>query len=409
MITIQKMIRVMLIVSLAALFGCGGGGGGSSSTTTAPAVPAKATTTVSGKVNFPTLSSLVAKQVYAVGDTINVQAYTIDGVAVGKSVVAQANGDFSIPDLNAGVDYVLKATRGTQVLKKLIEKATITGVDVSGQNISDVSTTAVVVASQKLGTTINNSSFSLGESVNLTAAEKANLSTGIFATVSPKDLESAISTAKTTIIAAIGNSTLSSVTNLDLVNLVNTLNLIVAAVSNNIDMTQVSSGQLKTFTAPARLIPLEVTGGTITQGAPIVGNVSSDTVKQTASSVTYTPPARTQLEIKTDATAGSLYGITFDIIIPAGATVKLDGQGKPDLSAMSLAPGVTLSCQLIANMSGNVLRVMIADVSPLPTGRLVSIVFDGKPSAGLFFVPTIIKTSDVNGASTTVTLAQSVI
>lgn len=377
MVTFRNIVRLMLVIGVAGLFGCGGGGdGGGSPAPNAPPVPAKATTTVSGKVDFPSLSSLVAKRVNAPGDKVYVQAYTIDGLKVGSQVEADAaTGSFTIPGLDSGVDYVLKASRGTQVLKKLIEKVAVApGVTVTDQNISGVSTTAVVIASQKLAP-VGVTAFNLGEPTALTEIQKAEMSTNIFKVVSPKDLETAISNAKTTVQDAITGGTLSSLTDKDLADLVNTLNLIVAAVSSNTDPT---SGQLQSFTVPAGVLkPLEFNAGAIQQAAAIT-TVSPADVKLTITSsiAAYTPPSRVQLDISSNVAAGTLAGITFDIIIPAGAIVKLDANGYPDLAAMSLAPGVTLSCFKEANLTGNVLRVLIADVSPLPSGRLVSFVFD---------------------------------
>lgn len=396
MISIRKMVQTLMVVScIAGLVGCGGGGGGGSAPTT-PAAPAKATTTVSGKVDFPTLSNLVAKQVF-LAEPINVSAYTLDGVLVG-SAVADASGNFSISNLGSGVDYVLKATRGTQVMKKLIEKATVPpGVTVPNQDISGISTTAVVVASQKLAPAgITN--FNLGEPVTLTEAQKTTMSSSIFSTVSPKDLETAITNAKSTVQAALTANDLSSLTS-QLAELVNTLNLIVAAVSSNVDPTKVATGQVTSFdVAPNVLKPLEVTGGVVTQ-LPAVSSVSSTDVKATVTSsvAAYVPPSRVNLDVINNADAGTLYGITFELIVPTDATVKLDSNNKP---LFLLAPGVTLSCLATASLQGNVLKVVIADVSPLPTGKLISFVFDktaGVALTNVNFPLTYSKASDSTG------------
>lgn len=376
--TIRNIVRIMMVVCIAGLFGCGGG---SSSTTPPPAtslVPAKATTTVSGKVSFPSISSLVAKRVFALGDQIKIQAYTIDGVPAGSPVTPDVNGNFTISGLESGVDYVLKATRGSEVLKKLIEKATVPpGASVTAQNISDVSTTAVVVASQKLAAAANIPTLNLGEPVALTETQKTDMSSNIFKVVSPKDLETAITTAKDTVQTAITNNTLSSLTDKNLADLVNTLNFIVAAINSNNDPTKVISGTVQSFSVPTgmTLKPLEISSGGGMAQATAVTNVTTSEMKTTVTtSVTaYTPPSRVQLDILSSAVAGSLYGLTFDITIPPDATVKLDADGKP---VFSLASGVTLSCLATASITGNVIRVVIADVSSLPTGKLVSFVFN---------------------------------
>lgn len=370
----------MLVFSVTVLFGCGGGGGGSSNPgPPAPAAPAKATTTVTGKVSFPSLTSLVNKRVYDTAVTIIiVQAYTIDGVAVGSPVTAGADGSYSIPGLDSGIDYIIKATRGGQVLKKLIEKGAVTpGITVFNQDVSGVSTTAVVLASQKLDT-------NLGEPVTLTEEQKSKLSANISVVISPKDLESAISSAAATVQAAINGGTLSAL-NKDLANLFNTLNIIVAAICSNTDPAKATNGfTLVTDAKPLQL--LNTSGAVVTSGA-VYNN--TDRVEQTVAAETvttgvnaYKPPSRVQLEIdiSSEIASGALYGTTFDITIPADAKVKLDEYGRIDLSALSLSPGVSLSCLSDASLKGNHLKITVVDGSTsLPSGKLVTFVFDKTP------------------------------
>lgn len=412
MITIRKMVKMMLVVSMVALFGCGGGGGGGSAPPPGPTAPGKATTTVSGKVDFPSLSSLVAKRVN-LGEAINVNAYTIDGVLVG-SAVADATGSFTISGLDSGVDYVLKATRGSQVLKKLIEKATVApGATVPNQDLSGVSTTAVVVASQKLAP-VGVTNFNLGEPITLSESQKATMSENIFTTVSPKDLETAIISAQNTVQAAItavaANPAAPDIQNLtkELAYLVNTLNIIVAAVSSNVDPTKVISGEVANFTVATdistnkklQILDVSNTGSVSLPPAPTTSLSSTEVKATVTSSVTaYTAPSRVNLDVSSNAVAGTLYGITFEITVPVDATVKLDTNGKP---AFSLVAGVTSSCFAAASLTGNILKVVIADVSPLPSGKLVSFVFDKTPVVVLTdasFPLAILKTSDNNGGS----------
>ena len=407
MITIRKMIHMVVVASMAGLLGCGGGGGGGGQAPAPPSGPAKATTTVSGKVDFPSLSSLVAKQVNLPAP-INVSAYTIDGVLAGTAVADETTGSFTLSGLDSGVDYVLKATRGSQVLKKLIEKAAVApGATVPNQDLSGVSTTAVVVASQKLAPA-GVTNFNLGEPVALTETQKTAISSGIFTDVSPKDLEAAISTAATTVQTALTNNDLSTLT-AQLAELVNTLNIIVAAVSSNVDPTKVISGEVANFTVATdvsapKLQLLEVSGNVVTQAAAPTTTLTTSEVKATVtSSVTaYTAPSRVNLDVSSNVAAGTLYGITLEITIPAAATVKLDANGKP---AFSLASGVTSSSLATATIvNGNILRVVIPDVSPLPSGKLVSFVFDktaGITLTNADFPLSIVKTSDIDGNSLT--------
>lgn len=406
MITIRNMVKMMLVVGVVGLFGCGGGGGGGSAPPAGPTTPGKATTTVSGKVDFPSLTSLVAKRV-GLPAPINVSAYTIDGVLVGSAVADATTGNFTISGLDSGVDYVLKATRGSQVLKKLIEKAAVApGATVPNQDLSGVSTTAVVVASQKLAPA-GVTNFNLGEPVALTETQKTAMSSSIFTDVSPKDLEAAITTAAATVQAALTSNNLSSLT-AQLADLVNTLNIIVAAVSSNVDPTKVISGEVTNFTVATdvsapKLQLLEVTGNVVTQAAATTSLTTAEVKATVTSSVTaYTAPSRVNLDVLSNVAAGTLYGITLEITIPAAATVKLDSNGKP---AFSLASGVTSSSLATATIvNGNILRVVIPDVSPLPSGKLVSFVFDktaGITLTNADFPLSIVKTSDIDGNSLT--------
>lgn len=395
---IHKLLRIILVVGLVGLFGCGGGG--SSSTPPPSTPPAKATTTLSGKVEFPSLSSLVAKRVNAAGDPILVRAFTIDGVAAGSQVTADGTGAFTIPGLVPGTDYVIKATRGTQILKKLVEKSLVApDATVSDQNLSDVSTTAVAVASQKLAETSGITKFSLGEPVTvaLTDLQKTTLSEEIFTKVSPADLELTISDAKTKAEAAIQSGDYSAMT-AALANLVNTLNIVVAAVSTNNDPTKVLNGDVTSFAVPAnapkelKLFSADSTTGVISQTQPALTSVTTaQIVQQVTSSVdTYVPPSRVQLEISTNVAVGTLYGVTFDITVPADVQVKLTNPPLPSIDGLSysvdmksviIATGVitgTLS-EAQYTPSTRKLRVLIVGqgaASSLPTGKLFSVVFD---------------------------------
>lgn len=412
----QTLYRMVILLGIAGIFGCGGGGGGSSSPgPTTPAAPAKATTTVSGKVDFPSLSSLVAKQVNAVSDPISVRAYSIDGVPFGSPVTADASGNFSISGLDSGVDYVLKATRGTQMLKKLIEKMTIApGATVPDQDISGVSTTAVVVASQKLATAAGVTSFNLGEPVTLTEIQKTSLSAKIFTDISPKDLETTITTAATTVQAAITANDLSTLTK-TLADLVNTLNITLAAVSSNIDPTQVVNGQVSNFTftadpaKPLRLI--EINANVVTQAPPMTSVTSVAVAPMVTSSVAaYNPPSRVQLDVSTAVAANTMSGITLDITVPANAIPKLLSTGAPgtvDLKSVSLAPGVAMGTLVAAQFTAATrnLRIVIAvgnDNSFLQPGKIVTILFDRTAGVGVTatdFMTKIVNAIDLNGSA----------
>lgn len=384
---LHNLFRMFSVVIMVTLFGCGGGGGGGSATPSTPE-PAKATTAISGKVNFPSLSSLVAKRVGALAPpVVYVQAFSIDGVAVSAQVMVldakedavtgEITGSYSISGLVPGTDYVIKATTGSKILKKLVEKSTVApDITVYNQNLSGVSTTAVAVASQKL-------TFTLGEPVTiaLTPVQKTSLSENIFTQVSPDYLESQVDAAR--VAAETGNYASMSAVFADLVN---TLNIVIAAVSTNVDPTKVLSGAVASFNIPpSSPVPLKLlmvdSSGAVTQSPTALTMVTSAQAQQTVTSSvdTYVPPSRVQLEISTNVAIGALYGITFDINVPADAQVKLASvDGQVDMSSVVLASGVVTGALVDAqyNSTNRKLRIVIAGSSPLPTGKLVSVVFD---------------------------------
>ena len=166
---IQNLFRMLCVAGTIGLFGCGGG------SVSSPAGPTQTVTktTISGKLEYPSLSSLVAKSVGSVVPDafVTVQAFTLEGTAVGTPViptyedsVVGSSTDFTkrvytyvLPEIPVGADYIVKAKRiefgKTQELKKLIEKSDVI-VGMPEQKIDSVSTAAVVVASQKLSTSM---------------------------------------------------------------------------------------------------------------------------------------------------------------------------------------------------------------------------------------------------------------
>ncbi|MBJ6723484.1 hypothetical protein [Geomesophilobacter sediminis] len=408
---IQGLARILLGAALLGLTACGGGGGGGS-TTSPPPPPAKATTTISGTVQFPT--SLGKRAAGATTDpTIVVQAYTLDGVTVGSPVQADAGtGAFSIPNLPPGVDYVLKSTKGQQVLKKLIEKVTVApGATVQGMDVSEVSTTAVVIASQKLASAAGVTTLNLGEPTTLTDTQKSAMSSAIFTDVAPQTLEQTITdtVAKVQQVLQIqtaiaqGQDTappdLSALTP-QLVNLVNMLNIVSAAVSSNTDVNQVLSGTPNNQN-PQQFQQLSLGNGSLTQATTAVSAASVSAVA--VSTAQYTPPPRVALDISTNVAANTLYGITFDVVLPAGASVALDGSGKPDMSKITLASGVLSGTMISAHYTPETrtLRVLVAGGSAaLPTGKLATLVFS-RSSDSITFTEAVVSTSDSNGSSLT--------
>lgn len=433
---IQNIYRLIILVGVVALSGCGGGGG--SSDTPAPTPTAKTTTTISGKVEFPSLSSLVAKQVAGVASvvtdtSVSVQAYTLEGVAVGTAVtptyedtVAGALTDFtkrsysySLPDIPIGKDYIVKAKRvengKTQELKKLIEKTDVILDPVIDQGLNSVSTAAVIVASQKLTNSMGITGIiTLGDPLPpLGANTVANLSDAIVTDVAPKSLEASIQTAKEKVTLALADPAgigayLSSMTPEDkkaLADLVNMLNIVVASVANNTDPAKVLAGTSTvdlTGAAPGsqlKLLSVD-TGGTIGQATTATTSITQTVIQDTVTSavVTYVPP-RVKLELSTDST--SLYGLVFDVTIPADAKVRVDATGKLDMALLTVPSGVSVIAQYSATTRK--IRIAVASANPLPA-KFVAMSFDralGKTLTSADFTVSLIETSDKDGNPST--------
>lgn len=418
---IQNALKMFLVAGMIGLFGCGGGGGGSSAPATPPV--AKTTTTISGKVDFPSLSSLVAKRVdSAPSGTVTVQAFSLAGVEILSTVATydSATGGYaySLADIPMGKDYVIKAKRvdgaNIQELKKLIEKSDVVEV-MPTQSLDSVSTAAVVVASQKLtdaiGITNSDGSavkITLGEVLPVAAQNSVSkISDAIVTDVDPKTLETSIKDAKATISTALSSGGLASLQSMTteekkaLADLVNMLNIVVAAVANNADPAKVLSGtetvNLSGAAAGQELKMLSVDGGVIGQAATATSTITQAVIQETVTSavVTYVPP-RVKLEFSTDST--SLYGVELEITIPADAKVRADITGKLDLALVNVPLGAQVDAQYTST-SRKVKIVIAAGSEPLPA-KLITLSFDRSPGVPLLaanFPHTVVKTSDKDG------------
>lgn len=420
---IQNALKMFLIAGMIGLFGCGGGGGGGGG---APApTTAKTTTTISGKVEFPSLSSLVAKRVSSVPPgTVTVYAYTLAGVEVLSATAtydaASGGYSYSLADIPMGKDYVIKAKRvdgaNIQELKKLIEKSDVVEV-MPTQSLDSVSTAAVVVASQKLTDAMGISSsgdaitITLGEPLptNIGTKTVENISDAIVTDVDPKTLETSIKDAQNTVSSALasGNMTtyLQSMTSEEkkaLADLVNMLNIVVAAVANNADPAQVLAGNSTVILSGAssgqelKLLSVD-NSGSIGQAATPTSTITQAVIQETVTSavVTYVPP-RIKLEFSTDST--SMYGIELEITIPADAKVRADITGKLDMALLNVPSGY-VDAQY--NSVTRKVKIVIAatGLEPLPA-KFIALSFDRTPGVTLLasnFQHTIVKTSDKDG------------
>lgn len=299
----QKRFKLfsLLALSLTTLLvmgGCGGGGGGGPSTP-----PPVAKTTISGAVTFPSITSLVSKRVgkTETDATITVQAYTIDGKVAGDAVHPSYDDEaatrvysYSITNLEPGVDYVIKVTRGAAVLKKLIEKKDVVSGTLVGQNLDGVSSTAVIVASQKLG-------FTVGETLP-TGKTVADTSSKISSDIKPVLLEGTISS-----IVGGSRSTLTAST----VEYANLFNVVVSAINADKDpLTVIADPTLLSvsiFTADAE--------GTIsTTTFTSVEDITPTYTAPTESAATYTAMAKNYLTAQDISSAALNYekALTID-------------------------------------------------------------------------------------------------
>lgn len=152
----RKVFAGLLVVTLSVLFGCGGGGSGG----TAADSTVKKTAVVTGTVSFPSLSSLVAKQVAVAPGTIIPPVLTITDlsgavIATPTLTVDPANAKkftYAV-NLDAINNYIFKASWGGQVLRVLADKSTLSTLT-SVINITPISTAAVLVAEKNLNLTL---------------------------------------------------------------------------------------------------------------------------------------------------------------------------------------------------------------------------------------------------------------
>jgi hypothetical protein len=430
---LQNILKTVVVTGLIALCGCSSGGGGSS--TPAPAAPivAKTTTTISGKVEFPSLSSLVAKRAALPVDTsVTIQAYKLSGDLVGAAVnPTLENGQYvyNLLDMPIGTDYVIKATRvvgsNTQELKKLLEKADVVLDMPSTQSIDSVSTTAVVIASQKLTESMALADatgyikFSLGDAIPAAATNNSTfslskLSDAIVSDVAPKALEASILSAKTN--SSTTGGIVSYIQSLPpaeqkaFVDMVNMLNVVVTAVANNADPAKLlannSTVTLSTTDAnipQLKLLSLntDTTTGAITviQDATAKTSITTAQIQETVSNavVAYVPP-RVKLEFSTNST--SLYGIVFEVTIPTGAKVRADVTGRLDKALITVPDGVIYDAQYYP-LTNKVIIAIPALSNPLPA-KIITLNFDRTSGVTLDkanFPYTNSSTSDLNGAT----------
>ncbi len=245
---------------------------------TAPPTTAVTKATVSGSITFPALGSLVGKQVgkqvaLALPATATVTLQKLDGtIVVSQVLTSTGNGTFSYSfDGIDTADYLVKVVSGTQVLKALLDKGSIS--TATTRNIDTVSTTTVIVAEKKMNVAIG----SLGEAGNLKTSDD-------IATINPAVLEFKIQSAVTNMNATGGLATASQ-ENIDLANIVN---IVAATVFNNVDTTSFMAG---TSTAPVATNQFTYTAGASVMNAAATVTSSATSTALASTATSYTAPA----------------------------------------------------------------------------------------------------------------------
>lgn len=353
---------LLAVATVLVIGGCGGGGG-----STAPAPAAKAT--ISGAVTFPSIGSLVAKRVGKVvtDNTVTVQAYTLDGKPAGNPVNPTYDDEaatrvyaYSITNLEPGVDYVIKVTRGSAVLKKLIEKKDVVSGVLPGQNLDGVSTTAVIIASQKLG-------FTVGDTLP-TGKTVADTSSKISADIKPVLLEGTISS-----VINGSSSTLTAST----VEYANLFNVVVSAIDDNKDPVAVIATptliSVSIFTA-------DVNGVISTTTFTSVEDITPTYTAPTESAATYTTMAKSYLAVQDISNAA----INYEKALAIDATDPEANFGGAITSGMMLMEDTDV--QAIVTKWGAVVPTVnqvVQGTSPikLPFSNLTSIKLTTKTTA----------------------------
>ncbi len=264
-----------LLFSLAA---CGGGGGG----TTAE------TSTLSGSVEFPAVTGKVMALTQT-DTTVDIFVYDLKGNQVKKVNPTYNDATptriyaYSVSGLTPGVAYVIKAKKGLQIIKKLIEKEKVVVGQVSDMKVDTVSTTAVAIAEQKLKVALGlTAAFTLGNALPAGVTETA-MSTKI-TEVRPAFLEQSIST----FLQSNGRVDPAKVIDAATAQMANVFMIVVKAVESNVEPTAFVQGS---GTSSLAVEQYTVSAGVVTAPtAPV--NVSS-TEAATASSTAatnYTAP-----------------------------------------------------------------------------------------------------------------------
>lgn len=290
---IFKYVWMAALLPLVMLWGCGG-----SSSSPPPSGTAKSA--ISGTITFPSINSLVAKQV-SLASTPTLEVRNLNGSVVTTAPVTGSGTDadpyrYSVTGLDSSGDYVIKASGGTQVLKALVNTGSL--LPTTTRNLDTIATTTLFLAEKKL----NVAPGTIGETQN-------SVTSSAIGDLQPAILESKVTAAVNTVLYAPATATQA---NVDMTNLAN---VVTATVYSGVNTAQFLSG---TAATPVSTTQYTVaTGGGASPGTAtsVAAATAQSTLTDTASS--YTPPVAnsvsdiaTVYDYNTVSTGTPLSGVT---------------------------------------------------------------------------------------------------
>ncbi len=314
-----------------ALAGCGSSG---SST------PAPTAVTLTGVVTFPagnTVGKAVVKTVAAPATPPTVEIRTLVGALV-TSVTATDNGDgsytYTVANLVKG-DYVVKAVSGAKVVKALLDQGALE--TNTRKDINSISSTAVILAEQKIGVPPG----TIGETSN-----SAVTSTAV-ATIQPAVLENTVKSAVNAVLFAPATATKA---NIDLANLAN---VVAASVYTGVDPAKFLNG---TVTTPVTTTQYTLVSGTATANTSFSVSTATAQSSLTSAATVYTPPPADSVsftskvyEYTTSAAGAPLPGVS---VTTSGLTPEIttttDANGQYVLAGIPKNTSFTVKMSLSA-------------------------------------------------------------
>ena len=312
----------LVVLSLATLLVMGGCGGSSSSSSNSGNSVGKAT--ISGAVSFPSLNSLVGKQVAK--SVAATPAYTLptvelrnlSGAVIATAVVTGTDPgpySYTFNNIDMGADYVVKAyiPNKSYVIKALISQDSLSAV--TTRNVDTVSTTAVIVTEKKLGATLG----SLGDTASTSITSSA------IAGVNPLALESSINTAIGTVNGAAGTASQ------DNVNLVNLVNVVASTIYNNVNTTQFIAGTSTTTTISTTQYTYSAGTGAAASVAPVAVQTTAVLTTLGTAATNYIAPPSNTVAFTSRVTDGNLSTVTplanVSVTTDTGLTTYTDASG----------------------------------------------------------------------------------